>query len=408
MREKILFDEGWMFHRGEISRSLPKDKGSTYSQAKTERMQWGPAARNYKGWPEDYNAEHNHEIQCENWEWVNLPHEYVIAQVPSKEEDGALGFFRYENAWYRKLFFLAESDRGRRITLLFEGVATHATVYLNGCLMKHNFCGYNSFEVDISDVLRFREGAENENVLAVYVETDSHEGWWYEGGGIYRHVWLYKTEPVAIDLWGVYAMPKLADDGSWRVDAETTVVNDRYEDVKVRAVTVFYDAEHRAVVQGEGTLEIPFREKGTVRYSMSVENPILWDLENPYLYTVETQLFEGDTLCDRYCLRTGFRSFTTDADKGLFLNGKHIKIQGVCAHQDFGLTGKAVPDNIHRYKIEMLKEMGANGYRTSHYPHTEAVMDALDELGFIVMDETRWFESTDEGKQQLEMLVRRD
>ena len=135
---------------------------------------------------------------------------------------------------------------------------------------------------------------------------------------------------------------------------------------------------------------------------------MLWDTKTPHLYTVKTILSVNGKEIDEYTTRTGFRTFRFIKDKGLFLNGEPIKIKGVCAHQDFGLTGKAVSDNIYRYRIEMIKEMGANGYRTSHYPHAEATMDALDELGFIVMDETRWFDSTDEGIEQLEMLVKRD
>ncbi len=240
---------------------------------------------------------------------------------------------------------------------------------INGCLAKHNFCGYNSFEVNISDPVKF---GSNENVLAVYVQADEHEGWWYEGGGIYRHVWLCKTAEVAVDLWGVYVAPKKVSDTLWNVKIETEIINDRYEDVEAEAQTVFYDKDGNAVLKSNAAINIPLREKKTAVYFADIENPNLWDTENPYLYTVETV------------------------------------IKGVCAHQDFGITGKAVPDNIHRYKVQLIKEMGANGYRTSHYPHPEAVMDALDELGFIVMDETRWFESTDEGKAQLEMLVKRD
>lgn len=403
MREKILFDDNWLFHCGDINIKYPTDKGPVYTQSKTERKVWGPASRHYRAVPDDFSL--NNELCTEKWENVTLPHDYVIRQVPDKNENNTLGYFKYENAWYRKVFKLSNEDKNKRITLLFDGVATHATVYLNGCLMKHNFCGYNSFEVDISDTVKF---GDDENVLAVYVETCEHEGWWYEGGGIYRHVWLIKTDTVAVDLWGVYVAPKKIADGHWNVKTETTIINDRYEDVTAEYHTTIYDRGHNAVSAASGSIYIPLREKAAAVYDIAVNSPILWDLENPYLYSIETVISVNGTECDRYTTRTGFRTFDLDPDRGLFLNGKHVKIKGVCAHQDFGLTGKAVPDNIHRYKMEMIKEMGANGYRTSHYPHTEAIMDALDELGFIVMDETRWFESTDEGKQQLEMLIKRD
>lgn len=403
MREKILFDEKWIFHRGDINIELPKDKGPIYIQSKTERKVWGPASRHYNGVPDNYSTEK--EICADRWEYVDLPHDYVITQTPTREENNTLGFLKYENAWYRKKFKLSNDDKSKRIILLFDGVATHATVYLNGCLLKHNFCGYNSFEVNITDYVKL---GDEENVLSVYVETKEHEGWWYEGGGIYRHVWLCKTDTVAVDLWGVYVAPKKIDDKLWKVKIETTVINDRYEDITAECVSTIYDKNKNAVAVLSGKVDIPEREKKTAVYFADVENPMLWDIDNPNLYTVETVISVDGKECDRTETRTGFRTFEIDPDKGLFLNGKHVKIKGLCSHQDFGLTGKAVSDNVHRYKIEMIKEMGANGYRTSHYPHPEAVMDALDELGFIVMDETRWFESTDEGKQQLEMLIKRD
>ena len=224
MREKILFDDNWIFHRGDINIDFPKDKGPVYTQSKTERKLWGPASRHYKGKVNSFDK--NKELCTDKWENVTLPHDYVIMQTPTENENNTLGFMKYENAWYRKIFTLDEQDIDKRLTILFEGVATHATIYLNGCLMKHNFCGYNSFEVDISDVAEI-----GENVLAVYVETHEHEGWWYEGGGIYRHVWLLKTDKVAVDLWGVYVAPKKVDEETWNVKIETEIVNDRYETV---------------------------------------------------------------------------------------------------------------------------------------------------------------------------------
>ncbi len=405
MREKILFNDNWIFHRGDIEIEFPKDKGPVYSSSKTERMIWGPAARSYNAVPDNYQSVKNSTICTERWEDVELPHDYVITQTPTFEENNTLGFFKYENAWYRKKFKLSEEDKSKRLTLLFDGVATHATVYLNGCLLKHNFCGYNSFEVEITDYVKF---GNEENVLAVYVEAMPNEGWWYQGAGIYRHVWLVKTDTVAVDLWGVYVAPEKVSDTLWQVKTETTVVNDRYENVTAECITTFFDKNKNAVATASSKIEIHEREKKTAVYYIDVENPDLWDIDTPNLYDVETVISVDGVECDRYMTRTGFRTIEIDADKGFFLNGKHVKIKGLCAHQDFGLTGKAVSDNVLRYKVEMIKEMGANGYRTSHYPHPEATMDALDELGFIVMDETRWFESTDEGKAQLEMLVKRD
>ena len=217
MRERILFDEDWLFHRGDLKREDSERKGILYISAKTERCHTGPAAPQHFAEADSYDniREHNNE----RWDKVTLPHDYLYADIPDPHQNCALGFVSYDNGWYRKKFTLPKEDVGRRLTLLFEGVATHATVYLNGCLMKHSFTGYTPFEVDITDVARYGE----ENLLAVYVETSEHEGWWYEGAGIYRHVYLTKTSPLALDLYGIYASPEKVSADTWCVTVENTV-----------------------------------------------------------------------------------------------------------------------------------------------------------------------------------------
>jgi len=396
MREKINFDRGWRFHKGDIELSIPSSKRPIYLGAKTERAVWGPASRNYD----------TGNTASEFWESVDLPHDYVITGTPERENNEGLGFFKYENAWYVKKFLLEESDKNRRITLFFEGIATWATVYVNGCLMKHNFCGYTSFEVDITDVVKYGEP----NTVSVYVNTDisHHEGWWYEGGGIYRHVWLTKTDLVSVDLWGVFAKPVKQQDGSWIVDTEITLRNDSVKRRSVSVLAEILDAAGNIAAQATVNGLIEDKDKKVLRCRIPMENPALWSPDSPVQYVMRTSVSNGKTLCDTYEVKFGFRTVEADTVNGLRINGKKYKIQGLCGHADCGLMGKAVPDNIHRYKVRLMKEMGANGYRTSHYPQAEALMDALDEAGFIVMNETRWFESTDEGKAQLEMLIKRD
>ncbi len=395
MREKICFDRDWMFHKGDLDTVFPTNgKDAAYLSAKTERMLWGPASQKY-----DTGA-----LNPEKWKKVDLPHDYVIEELPSEEYSCAFGFVPHHNAWYIKKFRLEECDKNRRITLLFEGVATHATVYLNGCLLKHNFCGYNSFEVDLSDVVKYN----TENTLSVYVNTQHHEGWWYEGGGIYRHVWLCKTDLLAVDLWGVFAKPVKKANKDWSVETEVTLRND---DIKAHRVTLqgeILDADGNTVATAQINGGVEQKDKRVFQYRFSITNPSLWSPDTPVQYTMRTHVLCGKNECDTYDVKFGFREIYADPQKGLFINGKHYKIQGLCGHADCGLLGKAVPDNIHRYKVQLMKEMGANGYRTTHYPQAEALMDALDEAGFIVMDETRWFESTEEGKAHLEMLMKRD
>jgi len=406
MREVTKINSRWLFCEGDLKVDRPFTKGPVYSQSKTERKLQGPASYNHNDVPEGWGFG-TRELISIGWQWVDLPHDYIINKTPEKNENNTTGYFKYTNGWYRKHFKLEESDKDKRITILFEGISTHATVYLNGCLMKHNFCGYTSFEVDITDNCYF---GEKENVLAVYVTTDEFEGWWYQGGGIYRDVWLTKTDRVCVDLYGVYARPLKVDDNNWTVKFETTIRNDNYDGraKRITAKSVIMDKDGNIVGEAQGNVLLGAKEKGVAKYEAKVENPALWDVDDPNLYTVHTTLIKNGKECDEVTDRIGFRTAYCDPDKGFFLNGKHIKIKGVCAHQDFGLTGLAVPDNILRYKVQLIKEMGANGYRCSHYPHPTATMDALDEMGFIVMDECRWMESTDEGIAQMEMVMKRD
>ena len=401
MKQTINFDKGWKFHRGDLNTEIPPYKGITYTSAKTERALIGPACRNYII-PNPFSARAEHKLEV--WETVDLPHDYLIGDTPDPQYNESRGFCRYDNAWYIKRFTLEEGDESKRISILFEGVAIYATVYVNGCLMKHNFCGYTSFEVDITDVVRFGE----DNVISVYINNKQHEGWWYEGAGIYRHVHLIKSELVSVDLWGVFACPKHIEKDIWKVPTETTVRNDDFSRrrVKVKGEILTKDGELVAVSEASGLID--GKKKRAFNYSFDVTAPELWSPDTPVRYIMRTTVYSGEKAVDVNEVKFGFRTFCMDPDKGLFINGKHYKIKGMCGHENNGLTGKAVPDNIQRYRVQKMKEMGANGYRCSHYPQSEALMEALDESGFIVMDETRWFESTEEGLEQMTMVMKRD
>ena len=407
MREKVLINHDWRFLEGPLKESdTPKTKSAMYLSAKTERLKWGPGTYTHNDVPGCWDLDG--ELPAERWEAVDLPHDYIIARTPDPNEAGALGFFHYDDAWYRKHFNLPPEDRARRIAVYFEGISGISDIYLNGCFLKHNDGSYVSFEVDITDLVRF----DRENVLAVHVDPRVQEGWWYAGGGIYRNVWLVKTDPVAVDLWGVFIPVRKREGESWDVPVEVTIRNSGYEDESVRALCEIFSPEGNKV--GEILLEglIPARGKTLLTGCGTLASPALWEPDAPCLYTMKVSVSKkaGETYepCDMYEQRFGFREIVLTPDRGLFLNGKNIKIKGVCAHLDFGLTGKAVPDNLCRYRIQLFKEMGANAFRTSHYPHQEAAMDACDELGLLVMDETRRFESNEEAVAQLEMLVRRD
>ena len=401
MRTRELFNDGWLFHKGDIKTNRPLTKGPMYTKAKTERYIMGPASIAYADNSDNYGAK---KYPSEHWEYVRLPHDYVVFGTPTLEENNTLGYLKYDNAWYRKHFSLSENDKDKRIIIEFEGITGNSTVYFNGCLMKHNFCGYTSFEVDITDYAV----CGGENILAVYCNLEENEGWWYEGGGIYRNVWILKTDEIAVDTYGVYINPIKTGANSWCAEFETTIVSSSLYEEEILIRSEIIDKDGNIISWVDDNAKVPSHGKSVLKYSSEVLSPHLWDIDDPYLYEIKTTLWRDEKICDVYFTRTGFRYFECNPEKGFILNGRTLKIKGVCAHEDCGLLGKAVPANVHRYKIKLLKEMGANGYRTSHYQQNVAILDACDELGLIVLNEARWFSSTEEGINQLEALVKRD
>lgn len=258
MRIEMLLNDRWLFHKGDIKVERPIIKGPIYAQSKTERKLMGPAAYQYLDNPDAYYV--NKELKSESWKYVTVPHDYVVAQDLSEDENNALGYLHYDNAWYRKHFTLPENSEGKRIIIRFDGIAGNSTVYLNGCLMYHNYSAYNTFEVDISNNVYY----DKENIIAVYVNTEEFEGWWYQGGGIYRDVHLTITEPVCIDLWGVYCPYKKINDKDWQIDFETTVLNTDYEDCTVVVESRVLGADGECVAGASCSGEIGNRGKGTL------------------------------------------------------------------------------------------------------------------------------------------------
>ncbi len=404
MRQIISLNKNWLYHKGDIKITSPQHKGPIYSQSKTVRHQNGPASYGYSDKPDHYLYDFDGCLTEDNWYGIDLPHDYIIEQAPKKENNCSMGFFEYHNAWYRKHFTLPNgADSNRRVLIYFEGIAGNSTIYLNGCLIKRNFSAYNGICADVSDNVYF----DKENILAVFVDRSEYEGWWYQGGGIYRNVSLIVTDSLAIDLYGVYAPYEKIDNENWKINFKTTVINSLNKGEAFTLKSTVFDGDG-IIATAQTDCEIGGMDTCDFSYSAMVESPKIWDCETPNLYTVKTEIIKNGKTTDFDITRMGFRTIELDTKKGFLLNGKPTYINGVCCHQDFGLTGLAVPDNIARYKIKLIKEMGANGFRTSHYENSPAVMDTLDELGFIVMNETRHFESNDEAREQLANLVKRD
>lgn len=403
MRIITELNNDWNFHKGDIKIPRPAEKGPVYSQSKNERKLIGPAAYYYFDKPDAFYEDR--EMRSEGWKSVNLPHDYIINQDNDSSQNNAHGYFKYENVWYRKTIDIQNKGyEDKRLLLQFDGIAGQSVVYVNGRLVKRNYSAYNSFEVDITENVYF----DKNNVIAVYVNTDEFEGWWYQGGGIYRDVRLVVTEKTAIDRYGVYAPYEKINETDWKINFETTLVNTDYEDktAEVISYVIGKNGDVTASARAEAVLERC--GKTTVKYSAIVNNPLLWSVNAPNLYQIKTELLLNGEVVDTDLTRIGFRTIELSAEKGFLINGEKTIIKGVNCHQDFGITGLAVPKNIYAYRIKLLKEMGCNGYRTSHYQHPADEMDLFDENGFIVMDETRWFETSEYALEMLDVLVKRD
>lgn len=390
MRTEQNINSGWRFCGGDIPDNAPNDKNTVYMQAKTECRLYGAAAEAY-----DDSA----------FKVVSLPHDYIIEQAPSPSGNEGTGYFCYHNAWYRKRVFLPREYARGRVSVLFGGVATHARVYVNGCLAYRNFCGYTPFEVDITDFAKFG----SDNTLAVYVDTmSSVEGWWYQGGGIYEDVKLVYTENVRAARWGLRVRTLPAEDGAWHVPADIELENFSDKPVLAALRVDILDEYGNIVATANARKRIYARSSAVGRVNLRVQSPRLWNVLNASMYTARARVRVGGALVDEISERFGFRTISFSNEGALMVNGAPVKINGVCAHGDFGLTGRVMSEDVARYRVKLMREMGANGFRCAHYPHSEAEMRVLDDAGMIVMAETRWFSTEPEALKQLETLIRRD
>lgn len=308
------------------------------------------------------------------WRRLSLPHDWAIegdfsATNPSGAGGGALpgGV-----GWYRKHFRLPATEGERRYYLAFDGVYMNSTVYVNGHEVGSRPYGYSSFEYDLTPYVR----PDSDNVVAVRVDnSDQPNSRWYSGCGIYRHVWLTATNPLHIARWGVHVVT----DVGGTVDVELAVSGDA-------------DGQHRPVFRH--TLLAPdgrtvaVTSAKSLRQTLRVSHPLRWSVDSPHLYTLKSEVLVDGEVVDAVTTRTGFREFRFDAATGFWLNGRNLKINGVCLHHDLGCLGAAVNEDAMRRQLVKLKAMGCNAIRCSHNPPAPELLDLCDEMGFIVMDES--------------------
>jgi len=343
------------------------------------------------------------------WQNVHLPHDYVVENPPGPNGDGSHGFRGKGIGWYRKVFTLPKSDKGKTLWLEFDGIYQGSKVWLNGEFLGTHQSGYTSFHYDISKIALYG----SKNVLVVRADSTHNEGWWYEGGGIYRHVWLTKLQPVHVSHWGTFITSVVPDGDKGRSDAaeitiRTSVDNDTTADAECMLVSRIINPKGNVVATVKSSLTISRGTNPEYTQVVQLTKPMLWSCDKPNIYQLRTSLLVNKKTVDSYNTPYGIRTIRFDAAEGFFLNGKRVEIKGTCNHQDFAGIGTALPDYVHFYKLKKLKEMGSNGYRCSHHPYAPELMDYADQLGFLVMDENRKLGDSPEILSQVESMVRRD
>lgn len=391
--QKINFNKGWTFA---FENDL--DAYNSYGLLKCSSAH-GAAAQFYKN---------------SNWKKIDLPHDWAVALPKNPAANTFAGardnthYHRfatelhsdtetvYNIGWYRKEFYIDEETlSSKRIFLEFEGVFRNSDYWINGSYIDNHFSGYTGHTFEITDYL-----VAGENSVAVRVDSEQPEGWFYEGAGIYRNVYML----VAEEIYFKKDRTVIKSDVNGDVDVSFVLVNDTSEKVtKTVSLEIFEKGSGKSVAADSVTVDIDAFSFTEANKKALIKNPLLWSIETPNLYTLSLS-------ADKECEKTvfGIRSVEMSPEKGLLLNGKPVKVRGTCVHQDFGGVGVALSKNLQRYKIQRLKEMGVNAYRCAHNAPAPDILEACDELGMLVLDETRTFGTSPEAFRQLTALVERD
>lgn len=405
--EKILFDEDWKFLRKNLPPYHPADR-------------WGGA----KAGAYDFGAVSDN---CDenDWENVTLPHDYVrleeyttkvsqseeITDIPAMQSIQsrlhAGGCLEPKVAWYRKHFKLEEAWKNRPVYLKFDGVYRDCDVYLNQMYVGSYTSGYTYFYFEITDFLR-----EGENILSVRVNPTGREGWWYEGGGIYRHVWLEIQDELLIEphkLGAVATADYKKRQGKVMVSAEITsrIMESRNALLK----SVIYDEEGNEVSTETTPFTINAWGERRIEQELEVsgEQLRLWELESPYLYRIKSWILHEngkEIISEQPEQFIGFKETVFTPEKGFFLNGKSVKLKGLCVHHDHAGVGIGMPDSVVEYRLREMKKMGMNALRSAHHQPSDVLLELCDKLGILVFSETRRMSSAEEDLEQLRRVVR--
>jgi beta-galactosidase len=395
-REHLLFDFGWKFVQGNANDPL-LDLDFGYGQgdfAKSGEFKFA-----------------TDKFDDSNWRSLNLPHDWAV-ELPFVRDEELQGHGykplgrRYPETsigWYRRTFLIPKEDAGRRIVLEFDGAFRSALVFVNGYFLGRNDNGYAPFRFDLTDFLHYG----GKNYVVVRMDASFGDGWFYEGAGIYRHVWLTKTDALHLGHCDSYVRTAMKGSAA-TLNLGTVIENQSHHGEGCRVRWQILDAEGKTVASAEAPAQ-SIAAGGSAMFSATatLPNPALWSPESPNLYSAIVTVESGGKPRDAERVSFGVRTVAFDADKGFFLNGKSVKIKGTCNHQDHAGVGAALPDALQWYRLAVLKEMGSNAVRTSHNMPTPEWVEACDRMGMMMMCETRLMSSSAEGLAQLELMVKR-
>ncbi len=339
---------------------------------------------NWRFFNEEAEGAEKNSFDDSSWRNLNLPHDWAIEGPFSEEYNARCGGLPFHGTgWYRKNFKMEPSAKGKVVRMEFEGAMYDAYVWVNGNFVGNRPYGYIGFEFEISKYLKF-DGSEN--VVAVRLRPQDLSSRWYPGAGLYRSVWLKIDNPVHVEQWGAYITTPTISEKLGVVQNETTIVNTGNVDAKVQVKQEYFSADGKLAASIDDEITVKANSSEVSGTWVNVDNPKIWDTENPNMYKAVTTVSQNGKVIDTYNSTFGFRSisFTTE---GFFLNGKKIRFNGVCLHHDNGALGSAVYRRADERKLQIMKSMGVNAIRTSHNPPSREFLELCDELGLLVLDE---------------------
>lgn len=324
------------------------------------------------------------------WRALNVPHDWSIEGKFDEKSPAGYGGGSLNGGlgWYKKTFKVAAADSSKVTSITFDGVYKDSEVWVNGHYLGKRPNGYIGFQYEISSYLNY--GDKNNEIIVKVDNSKQPNSRWYSGSGIFRNVWIETTDKLHVAQWGTYVTtPKVTTENA-SVNFETTIQNQNSASKKATVTTtIFYGvgSDLRRIKSTNQNITIGANTNQTIKQQIEVPNPVLWSVEKPELYTAVTEISLDDKVVDEYKTKFGIRDFKFDLNKGFILNGKQVKIKGVCMHHDLGPLGAAINTRAIARQLEILKEMGVNGIRTSHNPPAPELLDLCDKMGFIVMDE---------------------